>query len=99
MDKDYFISEAIRTLGGESIYKYDGSSDTLQITKSDHSESDIRKKASELEKEYEANAHARARRPLYPNIGDQLDDLYKQGAFSSAMTAKIKKVKDDNPKG
>ena len=34
----------------------------------------------------------------YPRIGDQLDDLYKQGAFSADMTAKIKKVKDDNPK-
>ena len=35
---------------------------------------------------------------LYPPIGDQLDDLYKKGAFSDEMTAKIKKVKDDNPK-
>ena len=34
----------------------------------------------------------------YPDIGDQLDDLYKQGAFSADMAAKIKKVKDDNPK-
>ena len=34
----------------------------------------------------------------YPPIGDQLDDLYKQGAFSDEMAAKIKKVKDDNPK-
>ena len=34
----------------------------------------------------------------YPEIGDQLDDLYKQGAFSSEMAAKLKKVKDDNPK-
>jgi len=38
------------------------------------------------------------RRLSYPNIGDQLDDLYKQGAFSDEMTAKIKKVKDDIPK-
>ena len=38
------------------------------------------------------------RRAQYPDIGDQLDDLYKKGAFSADMTAKIKKVKDDNPK-
>ena len=38
------------------------------------------------------------RRSQYPEIGDQLDDLYKKGAFSADMTAKIKKVKDDNPK-
>jgi len=51
-----------------------------------------------LEAEYNAQAYARTRKPLYPNIGDQLDDLYKQGAFSDEMAAKIKKVKDDNPK-
>ena len=38
------------------------------------------------------------REKVYPAIGDQLDDLYKQGAFSDEMAAKIKKVKDDNPK-
>jgi len=34
----------------------------------------------------------------YPNIGDQLDDLYKKGVFSDEMADKIKKVKEDNPK-
>ena len=34
----------------------------------------------------------------YPPMGDQLDDLYKAGAFSSDMTAKIKAVKDKYPK-
>ena len=38
------------------------------------------------------------REKVYPAIGDQLDDLYKQCAFSDEMAAKIKKVKDDNPK-
>jgi len=42
--------------------------------------------------------YQKPRREQYPDIGDQLDDLYKQGAFSADMTAKIKKVKDDNPK-
>ena len=42
--------------------------------------------------------YKKQRRPLYPGIGDQLDDLYKQGVFSADMTAKIKKVKDDFPK-
>ena len=39
------------------------------------------------------------RKKQYPSIGDQLDDLYKANAFSDDMKAKIKKVKDDNPKG
>jgi len=42
--------------------------------------------------------YAEKRMREYPDIGDQLDDLYKEGAFSSSMTTKIKKVKDDNPK-
>jgi hypothetical protein len=35
----------------------------------------------------------------YPSIGEQLDDLFKQGAFSTEMTAKIQAVKDKYPKG
>ena len=61
-------------------------------------ESKIKTEQDKLEKEYDAQAYARARKPLYPEIGDQLDDLFKQGAFSADMAAKIKKVKDDNPK-
>lgn len=38
------------------------------------------------------------RRNNYPDIGDQLDDLYKNGVFSDDMTAKIKAVKDAYPK-
>ena len=62
------------------------------------SKSDIEKKQKELQVEYDAQAYARARQPLYPAIGDQLDDLYHAGVFSAEMTAKLKKVKDDNPK-
>ena len=41
----------------------------------------------------------RARRAAeYPALGDQLDDLYKRGAFSPEMTARIKAVKDKYPK-
>ena len=45
-----------------------------------------------------ANRYKYLRKNAYPDIGDQLDDLYKKGAFSDEMAAKIKKVKDDNPK-
>ena len=62
------------------------------------SDEDIEKKALELQTLHKNLEHARIRKPLYPEIGDQLDDLYKNGAFSDEMTAKIKKVKDDNPK-
>jgi len=61
-------------------------------------EDKVAKEVKRLQAEYEANQYQRDRKPLYPDIGDQLDDLYKKGAFSDEMAAKIKKVKDDNPK-
>ena len=39
------------------------------------------------------------RRRAYPDIGDQLDDLFKQGAFSGDMAAVLQAVKDAHPKG
>ena len=43
--------------------------------------------------------YADKRRAAYPEIGDQLDDLYHKGAFSDEMAAQLKAVKDANPKG
>ena len=63
------------------------------------SKEEVLAKQKQLQAAYDAQAYARTRQPLYPDIGDQLDDLYKEGAFSASMTAKLKKVKDDNPKG
>lgn len=52
--------------------------------------------------EYEAHVAATAYREKrareYPEIGDQLDDLYRKGAFSDAMAAQLKAVKDKHPK-
>jgi hypothetical protein len=56
----------------------------------------ITAKATEMQASYDAQAYARNRQ--YPPLGDQLDDLYHAGVFSAEMTAKLKKVKDDNPK-
>ncbi len=39
------------------------------------------------------------RRDAYPDIGDQLDALYHAGVFPDDMAAKLKAVKDANPKG
>ena len=62
------------------------------------SDEEIEAELEKLQAEFDSQQYARTRATLYPNIGDQLDDLYKQGAFSSDMTAQLKKVKDDNPK-
>ena len=86
------IFETIFDENGWRIGKW-GSPEVSQPT-----EEAIQAKLKELEAEYDAQEYARTRATLYPDIGDQLDDLYKQGAFSDEMAAKIKKVKDDNPK-
>ena len=38
------------------------------------------------------------RKKVYPEIGDQLDDLFRQGVFSKEMSDKLQRVKTDNPK-
>ena len=48
--------------------------------------------------EWKAIKYRDERKNQYPDIGDQLDDLYKKGAFSTEMAAKIKSVKDSYPK-
>lgn len=45
-----------------------------------------------------AHPYDEIRRRTYPNVGDQLDDLFRAGAFSDEMTAKLQAVKDANPK-
>ena len=62
-------------------------------------DSEIDAEVKKLQAEYDAKAYQRSRQPEYPDIGDQLDDLFKAGAFSDDMTAKIQAVKDKYPKG
>tara|TARA_R100000458_G_C8175875_1_gene174689 strand:- start:255 stop:551 length:297 start_codon:yes stop_codon:yes gene_type:complete len=76
---------------GTGAFDKDGKSITLV-------QSAINTARKELDDAAAAIAYKAIRKGQYPEIGDQLDDLYKQGAFSADMAAKIKKVKDDNPK-
>ena len=62
------------------------------------SESDVNAKITELKNAYSAAQYQRQRSNEYPDIGDQLDALYKAGAFPDDMAAKIKAVKDKYPK-
>ena len=65
----------------------------------DYDDETLREKhKATLKAEWDAQQYARTRRPLYPDMGDQLYDLYKKVDFSDEMAAKIKKVKDDTPK-
>ena len=48
--------------------------------------------------EYDAQAYARSRKIEYPDIGDQLDDLFHKGVFSTEMAATLQALKDKYPK-
>ena len=94
----FFKHDAIRkvhpeviTIRGEEAFDINDNPVVLDETK-------VAKELEKLETDYSSKKYQQDRAVAYPPIGDQLDDLYKKGAFSDEMAAKIKKVKDDNPK-
>ena len=61
---------------------------------------DETKIAAEVTRLQAAHAATQYRRDrVYPPIGDQLDDLFRQGAFSPEMAATLHAVKTAHPKG
>ena len=100
LDRPKYIDAIISLVGGQVGGLNDGPIEKIKFFdgQTPPTEEEIQAKLKELQADYDAQSYARTRKPLYPDIGDQLDDLYKQGAFSDEMAAKIKKVKDDNPK-
>ena len=61
---------------------------------------DEAKIAAEITKLQAAHAATQYRRDrIYPPIGDQLDDLFRHGAFSPEMAATLQAVKTAHPKG
>ena len=71
----------------------------VEFTEAEEKERDAELIEEEKQKkEYEKVKYKDDRRRAYPEIGDQLDDLYKKGAFSNEMSAVLAKVKADNPK-
>ena len=74
------------------VYGYDNDKPLVTREKVDEDEE------KRLEDEWKAIKYRDERRSKYPDIGDQLDDLYKKGVFSTEMAAKIKDVKDTYPK-
>ena len=61
-------------------------------------ESAITTEINRLQAEYDVQAYARSRKTEYPDIGDQLDDLFHKGVFSTEMAATLQAVKDKYPK-
>jgi len=58
-------------------------------------ETEVATKAEELRA---VDAYAAPRSRAYPPIGDQLDDLYRAGAFSADMASAIEAIKLKFPK-
>ena len=61
-------------------------------------EQEIADEVTRLKELYASQKYARERRLAYPNIGDQLDALWKRGADADEMKIKVNKVKTDIPK-
>ena len=70
----------------------------LDTEQTQPTEQEITDEIARLQANYDAQEYARSRKGEYPDIGDQLDDLFKAGAFSTEMTATIQAVKDKYPK-
>ena len=63
----------------------------IELTPSEVAEAQLRT-AAEAATQYRRDR-------IYPPIGDQLDDLFRQGAFSPEMAAQLQAVKTAHPKG
>ena len=94
------IIDAIRELvGGRVSGPVDSYKPNLWDGQKLPSKSKIDSKLADLVTDWGKKEYIMKREIAYPPIGDQLDDLYHKGAFSTEMAAKLKKVKDDFPKG
>ena len=72
---------------------------SVEMSDEENAEFDALAVAAAKEAEDRAKVKYKSDRKLdYPPIGDQLDDLYRKGAFSDEMAAQLKAVKDKFPK-
>ena len=81
-------------------YEADGSQDHLIEGKTSITQAEADALiAANKQQSFNALTYAQKRAAAYPPIGDQLDDLFRQGAFSPEMAAQLKAVKTAHPKG
>jgi len=79
------------TLRGEELEWHD-------LVQTEPTSEEIDAEVIRLQAEYDGKEYARNRQTEYPQIGDQLDDLFHKGAFSTEMAATLQAVKDKYPK-
>lgn len=97
--KHSLIGLAIREINPSAKFTVHGdNTDTIDWLKGTTpiSENDIKNKIEQLEAKYISEEYKRKRKSEYPNIADQLDDIYHNGIAGWKRT--IKEVKDKYPK-
>ena len=81
------------------VIQNDGAGDYIKVWNvsgvSKPTDSQLSSYDTDATKEEKNNIIRNTRRAAYGNIGDQLDEIYKD---IDAWKARIKKIKDDNPK-
>ena len=92
-------AEALQSLKPKAEWVLHGDVLTwLDAVQTEPTQSEIDAEVIRLQAEYDAQAYARSRKIEYPDIGDQLDDLFHKGVFSTEMAATLQAVKDKYPK-
>jgi hypothetical protein len=95
------LNDALLSLAPDASWSHGGDYESIVWCSDDIKKPTKKQVVSELKRltdEYNAHEYRRKRAAEYPPIGDQLDDLLKQGAFSDEMRAKLLAVKERFPK-
>jgi len=95
---DTILYASLKTLRPDDVFWIDGGNIVFQDTTKRPSDSAIADAVAIESDNWVSDNYKRVRSHLYPNIGDQLDDLFHAGAFSNSMANKIQEVKDIIPK-
>ena len=99
IEKNGFVLQAIEELIGNTDGGYgvkDQSIHRWTNKVAQPTDEEINTKSAELKTAFEAKKYQRDRKVEYPEIGDQLDDIYHNGITEWKKT--IKAVKDKYPK-
>ena len=88
--------DAIYSLVGGQITQIKDGTIIYHDSQTPPSDAEIDAEVKRLEAEYDSQEYARKRRVDYPEIGDQLDEIYHNGIDS--WKAIIKQTKDKYPK-
>ena len=85
------ISDEVMNISGNEYIEYENGQIVKKSTPDDEANLLIEQKRALI-------GYTIDRKYNYPDIGDQLDDLFKAGAFSDEMSGIIQAVKDAHPK-